>query len=292
MGINGFHKMFGQVAKSRDLGKMKSKSIIVDAHGVLYQKIIGIMQYGYYDIKTIHIQVCVQVALQYLTAGLNPIFVFDGNTPKEKEKTIKKRQVKKEKKQNANICTTAIVFKLTKNTIIECINLLNALGIITVLSKQEADSQCAILSNFYKIPVVSSDTDLAILCHHTILELSFKTNTITEIYRKDIIELLNENAKAIRDKNNLIEKEFTEENLLYFVTMMGTDYNLGSIMFVNEKNSSKHTLLFELFVICDMDITKMIDHMIFINNMQYIFFINIELLYVYIYILLTINGYS
>ena len=254
-----------------NFNKYKNKLIAIDATQKLYSYGIAIRKNGndmldIYGNITNHMYAIYSYTLMLIDMGIKPFYVFDGKQPIEKKNTLFNR---KQKRLIANkICddiedkTTDEYIKnykksyfIIKQNIKDCTIFLNACGFPYIESIGEADSQCAALTtnnNFYG--VITEDIDTLVFGSKIILkDFTRKSKGATEILHTDILETLRLRANNIFEKYGLTERlsTFTNINFIEFVSLFDNDYSSG-IKFITRE------LLFEYFIINNMDVSKLI----------------------------------
>ena len=169
---------------------------------------------------------------------IEPIFVFDGKPPPEKQGTIKQRKMEKcaakaeyelLEKQLSEIVTpertTEIhkrmetlkkkMIKLKWEHIDKAIELIQSFGFVHYLAPNEADQLCVHLANRGDVyAILSDDMDMIISgCSCVIRNLNMSTHEVF-LYNNDII---------------IDELNITLEHFRQIVILSGTDYNTSTI---------------------------------------------------------------
>lgn len=169
---------------------------------------------------------------------IEPIFVFDGKPPPEKQGTIKQRKMEKcvakaeyelLEKQLSEIVTpertTEIhkrmetlkkkMIKLKWEHIDKAIELIQSFGFVHYLAPHEADQLCVHLANRGDVyAILSDDMDMIISgCSCVIRNLNMSTHEVF-LYNNDII---------------IDELNITLEHFRQIVILSGTDYNTSTI---------------------------------------------------------------
>lgn len=264
MGVRGFCKFYRCISemnnhnmiKLSELSKSTGKLIVVDASGLLNKKCIGMALHGItYNRKdgtpANHIHVIYNFVLKVMKLGFNPIFIFDGKPPCEKQKTIEKRIEEKEKinadgKQNT---------RLSRKQFDECRKILELMGVPYCNSPSEADSQCAAIAAYYTdicAGIVSDDTDMLVYGGRTIRilkDFDLNKNTTVQINSLDVMREMLTRANTIKNVSKI-----THENFIDFSTLMGSDYGDVLSRKIDRDN------LFRTFVENDFDVVKTICH--------------------------------
>lgn len=274
MGINGFWIYYSKLIKKINIKDITEKIVIVDILLYLHKHIIGIRKSGNDIINSkgknvSHIYAISKIIKKFADNNILPICVFDGKSPTIKNESIEKCKIIKEK---SNIDDSEYIknfkksFIIKKDMLIDCKTILEYCGIPYINSIGEADPQCAALQYYYKdivCGVFSEDSDILLYGANCLFkDLDLKTNTVSVIYREDIINYLQEKTNHITNKfkkNNLI---FTNDNFIDFSIIMGNDYCNG-IRANSKENKDK---LFEIFVLCDFNINLFIQMIYELNN--------------------------
>lgn len=260
MGVSGFNKFFSKINKQfniiTNIVNVSQNLLFIDLSCMLYRNCIGrrntrtcIWNRSNRDIT--HIYVLFKFVHKALMYGYHPVFIFDGDSNECKKYTISKRH------KRGNSCI------LTKEKINECKQLLNHLGIPYITSIGESDQQCAAMANYYDTRtagVVSDDTDILVYGGNKLLKnFSFSSKKTDVIDRNDLLNYLTDKTNKIRKQYGLkLIEEFTHHNFIDFSIMMGTDYR-GDNNFNFRIPTLSHDKLFELFVINDLDVIKLIN---------------------------------
>lgn len=252
MGVFGLMSLIGPAGKITQIEDYNGYTFIVDAMQVIYKYGIAIRNNGK-DLQTKrgdtknHIFAIFNTATFLMKQGIKPIFVFDGKSTYLKNDTIKQRV---EKKHYACIKTntsdnSAEYIKNFKNSytvphqhVLECLELLDILGIPYVQAPEEADSQCSALSIYIKkstshVVVMSEDSDTLVFgCPKIIkriivgeksmmLEYDLE-NVLTYLHNKANNILFSCNTNGYADVGQI--DRFTHENLIDLAIVLGTDY--------------------------------------------------------------------
>lgn len=279
MGVTGFRKFLTyigtDITSSASINTISCDRIVIDGTQRLYKQCIGRRSNGHdmytSDGKSItHLYAMFTFAIGMLEMGIKQVYVFDGKSPIEKGDVIEERKAIKTKAQNAYENTSdktspdAIKnfkrsFHLKQDEIADCMKILKFMGIPYIIAPGEADQQCAMVSNYYKMNVMTDDSDILVFGGNQIVtNFSFKTKQVNNISREDILTHMLEKANAILTANNMDNiMNITHDNFVDFCILMGTDYK-------NKKNHYKiigiqQDKLFELFVVNNFSIEKLVD---------------------------------
>jgi 5'-3' exonuclease len=284
MGIHGLTKLYNKVEKQQSLLNLQGKHILIDAIYLLYKQGIG---QSVNTNKSSHLLLLFNFTTNLLSKGIIPIFVFDGDIPNEKNDTIIKRRLIKEKaNEKCNIIVNKTTseyytnlkksFHMSYKDIEKSKQFLVYLGVPVIQAPSEADSQLAALSNAYCneiIGIITQDSDVLLYGgSNLITNFCLKQNTISVINRLQILQNLLEDANTIRTKHNLsLFTNFTHENFLDYSILLESDYSVNnSIQLLNTTNKEKINLFFQWFVINNLNIQNTIQYIINLNNSDYI----------------------
>lgn len=204
----------------------------------------------------------------YLKHNILPVYVFDGTPPEEKAITINKRAANKAAlidkiselksklssadEENYSAILSDIkklesqLIYVNKYHILECKEVLDAMGIPWVQASGEGEKMCVYLQRAGLVDhIVTDDTDVFPFGCKSVLKTSLKNNTIMEVNTKNILEGFN----------------FSESEFLDFCILCGCDYtqpvyNVGGITAYNLikkygsleeiKNNTKYNINFDI----------------------------------------------
>ena len=229
MGIKNLLKFlntnYPELVKKINTNNFQGKRIAIDASILLYQVIIAIRNSGADMINTkgeisSHILGLFNKTIILLKMNIIPIYVFDGKPPDFKSKVIKERKEIKQKafskleedlSEEDRIKYFKRTVSISRKQIVECMELLDLMGIPYIEAPEEADSQCAQLVKEGLVDgVLTEDMDI----------LTFGANTIYKNLTSYKKEQLQVNLPDILEKLNLTYEQFVELCILF-----GCDYN-------------------------------------------------------------------
>ncbi len=180
MGIKNLSTILKTTSACRTIDKkyLKSKTVAVDASIWLYQFFVQI-RHGSQQLTdengnvTSHLQGFLQRTVMLLSAGINPIFVFDGESPELKADVLKhrkelKEQAKKDYQEAVEADDEAGAdmyskrsIHITKEQIDEAKQLLIFLGMPVINAPGEAEAQCSeLVRSGICYAVLSEDMDV------------------------------------------------------------------------------------------------------------------------------------
>jgi 5'-3' exonuclease len=282
MGVSGLWVFLNDIIKNIDINKIASQPIIIDINLYIYKYVIGFRNKQHLKYTTTpHIYALYRILKLLLTYNIMPICIFDGKSPRIKEKLINKR---KKNSQNAldaldaisdtNIDSDAYIkkykksFILTHEMIEDCKIFLNYTGIPYVESIGESDPQCAALCHYYNniiSGVLSDDSDILAYGSKKIFkEINIHTNEIMYISQNELIEYLQTKTNIICKENNINSLTFTFNSFIDFTIILGNDFTYG----IRTSHKINREEIFKLFVLNEFNIEKMIEY-IYIVNEQY-----------------------
>jgi len=262
----------------RHFGDYKGKLIAIDAMQRMFSYGIAIRKGGYdkvsRDGKSInHLYAIFNYVRFLIRHKIKPFFVFEGKSPGIKSGTLLERRVKR--KTASDKCSeiedkTSSEFRkqfmrsygITYEDIEECKRLLTAFGFPYCEAVGEADSQCAALatgdSDFYG--TITEDIDSIVFgSPHMLKDFSGKHDMATDLSHDGILQALLDKANSIRaDKGLSLLEKFRYTDFINFVSMLETDY-------YNGLKSPSINILFQDFVICDMDVVKLVSYIEKVN---------------------------
>jgi len=284
MGITGFKKMIASCLVKKSLDAYRGKNIPVDGMHTIHKQCRGRRnnenELCRKDGKSIgHLFALFTFVVGMLQKQMYPKFVFDGKQPIEKRITIDERKHNKKKAQD--ICETICdksseehtkwfkrTFHLSHTDIDECKCLLRAMGCDVIEAPMEADAQLAAISNIYNANIggiITDDSDVLVYGGSIMLkDFSLRYNTVYELDRYKILSHLTIKTNEFRTKYDLEPIEsFTHTNFIDFVVMLGSDYKVmqQNLHILGVSNANRHEHLFEIFVMNDLSVPKMIRYM-------------------------------
>jgi len=231
MGIKSLTKLIkGKSPGAITIGQLHHLSgnkVAIDASLIIYQCLLNVRNNGKQmenDSKTTgHIMGIFYKTINYLSLGIEPIYIFDGKPPEEKGLIIKERQKKaKDAKENMEKAITdedknkfqKKSIRLTKEHIDDIKKLLNLMGVSYLHIDGEGEAIASELCRIgYVDYVITEDMDtMAFGCPKLIRNCLDKS-----IKRKDVISIID--LVKIRNDLNLTQDKFIELCIL-----CGCDY--------------------------------------------------------------------
>jgi len=228
--------------KEIELVDLSGKKIAIDAFNTLYQflSIIRDRMTGepLRDSKgrtTSHLSGLFYRTSNLIEAGIKPIFVFDGQPPKFKRRTVAEREAIREEarkkwekaleKGERAITYAQAAAKLTDEMIEESKTLLDTMGIPWIQAPSEGEAMCAHLCKKNVVFATGSQDSDALLFGSPYLVRNLSITGKRKLPRKE---------SYIEIKPELIELQkvldalgITREQLIIMGLLIGTDYNSG-----------------------------------------------------------------
>lgn len=262
----------------RGLSEFRGNIAIVDGSHRLLKQSIGRITKDSKDQITnangkliLHLYVTFITVIGMLDYGIQPIFVFEGQSPQDKKNTCAER---KRAKENARKKCDEIedktsddyfknlkkCFHLTSAHYDEVKHLLDLAGIPYVVAPGEGDPQCAAISKFYKLPVITDDTDILAYGGAKIWrDFSLAGKKTLEVNKQSILEKMFINANKILEENGESAiTAFTHENFIDYCIMLGTDYTPDSHK--TKISGVPSSELFRIYVLNNFDVAKTCDY--------------------------------
>ncbi len=228
--------------KEIELIELSGKKIAVDAYNNLYQylTIIRDRMTGepLKDSKgkiTSHLSGLLYRTSNLVEAGIKPVFVFDGEPPGFKKKTIESRaaakeEAKKKWKEALEKGEEAITYAqaatyLTDEMVEDSKKLLDAMGIPWLVAKSEGEAQCAFMCNKGSVDATASQDYDSLLFSSPSLIRNLSITGKRKLPKKEIyIEI---KPEIIELQEVLSSLGISHEQLIIIGMLIGTDYNKG-----------------------------------------------------------------
>lgn len=280
MGISSFSQVIeylSSVKSERGLSEFKGQIAIIDGSHRLLKQCIGRInnktQLTNFEGKlTIHLYVTFVTIMGMLDYGIQPFFVFEGKCNSE-DKIITCSERKRVKAIAQKRCEEIVdksspeyyknlkkCFQLTSEHYKEVKYLLKLAGIPYITAPGEGDPQCAAISKYHNLSVITDDTDILAFGGSRIWkDFSLMGKTTHELNKQNILEQMYLKANKIR-RENLQEPidDFNHQHFIDYCIMLGTDYTPYNCKF---KISGTNAIqLFKLFVINDLNVEKMCEY--------------------------------
>ncbi|MEM0465556.1 MAG: flap endonuclease-1 [Candidatus Pacearchaeota archaeon] len=245
----------GEIIPKKEISflDLKGKTLAIDAFNFIYQFLTTIRQPDGTPLKdskgniTSHLSGLFYRNVNLISEGIKLVYVFDGESPYLKEKTLENRQdIKEEMKikyekavseediEGMRKYSRGFVY-LDEKKINESKELLTAMGIAVIQAPFEGEAQASYLAKEGLVYAVSSqDYDCLMFNAPRLIQnlsMARRRKTISgykEVYPQ-IIEL----------KEVLKELDINQEQLICLGILCGTDYNPGGVKGLGPKKSLK-----------------------------------------------------
>ncbi len=239
MGVN-----IGDLIQSREvqLTDLAGKIIGVDGYNVSYQFLARIRRSGTGEpLKdregriTSHLSGIFYRTSNLVEAGVKPFFVWDGEPPKFKERTLQERRAFRaaaekrwsealERGEEAMVYAQA-ASKLTPDMVEESVELLEYMGIPSIKAPSEGEAQLAVMAEAGDIWAGASQDWDSLLFNSPRLVRNLSITGRRKLPKKNVyIEIKPEVVELEKVLNNL---SIIREQLIIIGILVGTDYNLG-----------------------------------------------------------------
>ncbi len=239
--------------KEIEFKDLKGKIIAVDAFNAIYQFLTTIRQPDGTPLKdskgniTSHLSGLFYRNMNLIHEGVKLVYVFDGEPPELKNRTIENRkETKDEMKEKYNKAVSeediegmgkyarGFVY-LDEQKINESKELLSAMGIAIIQAPSEGEAQASYLANQSIVyAVASQDYDCLMFKAPLLIQ-----NLSLARKRKTISGFKEVSPQIIELKEMLKELEINQEQLICIGILCGTDYNPGGVKGLGPKKSLK-----------------------------------------------------
>lgn len=226
--------------KEVELLELSGKRIAVDAFNNLYQYLTIIRDRltgePLKDSKgrvTSHLSGLFYRTSNLLEAGIKPVFVFDGEPPEFKRKTIEARKAAKEEAKEKwkgalergeeAITYAQAATYLTDEMIEDAKKLLDAMGIPFLVAKSEGEAQCAFMCKKGSVDAVASQDYDALMFASPLLIRNLSITGKRKLPKKEIY--IDIKPEMIELKEVLSSLGISQEQLIIIGILVGTDYN-------------------------------------------------------------------
>lgn len=235
-----------------ELIELSGKKIAIDAFNTLYQFITIIRDRmtgePLRDSKgriTSHLSGLFYRTSNFLEAGIRPIFVFDGEPPAFKKKTIQEREQRKKeatekwaealKKGEKAITYAQAASRLTDEMIEESKKLLDAMGIPWLQAPSEGEAQCSVMCKKGDVWATGSQDADSLLFGSPRLVKNLSISGRRKIPKKEVyVEI---KPEIIELKKVLEALGINQKQLILIGILIGTDYNPGGVKGFGPKRS-------------------------------------------------------
>lgn len=238
-----------------DLRELRGRVLAIDAYNALYQFLASIRQPDgtpLMDSKgrvTSHLSGLFYRTINFLEAGIKPVYVFDGKPPELKTKEIEERMRIREEaaKKYAEAISRGRIeearryaqasSKLTSEMVEDAKKLLDAMGIPWVQAPSEGEAQAAYMASKGDVWASASQDFDSLLFGAPRLVRNLTISGRRKLPRKDVyIEIRPELIELNKLLNAL---GLTREQLIDIAILLGTDYNPEGVKGVGPKTALK-----------------------------------------------------
>jgi len=249
MGVN-----LGKIVpkKEVELLDLSGKVIVIDAYNALYQflsiirdRMTGEPLRDHAGRITSHLSGLFYRTANLIDAGIKPVYVFDGEPPGFKKKTLEARDEMKEKalmkwvqaleKGEEAITYAQAAAKLTDEMVEDAKKLLELMGITWVQAPSEGEMQCAYMAKKGDAWASASQDYDSLLVGSPRLVRNLNITGKRKLPKKEVyIEI---KPELIELEELLKELGITREQLIIMGILIGTDYNPGGIKGIGPKKA-------------------------------------------------------
>lgn len=241
MGVN-----IGDLVESREirLTDLAGRVIGVDGYNAAYQFLARIRQQGtgetLMDSKgrvTSHLSGLLYRTSNLVEAGIRPVFVWDGEPPRLKARTVEERRVVRERaaekwvealargEKREAFAYAQASSRLTREMVEESIQLLDYMGVPSVRAPSEGEAQLAVMAARGDVWAVASQDWDSLLFNSPRLVRNLSVSGQRKIPRKNVyVEVKPELVELDRVLGSL---GISREQLIVIGILVGTDYNAG-----------------------------------------------------------------
>ncbi len=236
-----------------DLRELKGKVVAIDAYNALYQFLAAIRQPDGTPLKdrqgrvTSHLSGLFYRTINFMEAGIKPVYVFDGKPPELKAKEIAERMSVREEaaKKYAEALSKGdleaarryaqMSSRLTNEMVEDAKKLLNAMGVPWVQAPSEGEAQAAHLAKKGDAWAAASQDYDSLLFGAPRLLRNLTISGRRKLPRKNVyVEIKPE----IIELNTLLRVlNLTREQLIDIAILLGTDYNPSGVKGVGPKTA-------------------------------------------------------
>jgi len=230
-------------AKEIEIDMLREKKLAIDAFNTLYQFLTIIRQRDgtpLIDRKgriTSHLSGTFYRMINLMNCGIKPCWVFDGEAPDFKKKTILEREERKKEaeekykealekgKKEELVLYAQQTARLSEEMIKDTKELLSAMGIPFIQAPSEGEAMCAHLAKKKEVyATVSQDYD-SLLYGSPVLVRNLNITGKRKLPRKEVyIEIKPEKIEL----NELLKDlGIDQKQLIIIALLIGTDYNPG-----------------------------------------------------------------
>jgi len=250
-------------AESISFKQLLNKKIAVDAMNTIYQFLSIIRQRDGTPLKdskggtTSHLSGLYYRTTNWLSNGLKPIFVYDGQPPQLKSKESAKRRqrrrqaeqewakLKKEGKVEEAYVKATQSSKVNKEMIRESKKLLDAMGVPWIQAPSEGEAQAAWMNKEGRVYAVGSQDYDSLLfgCKRMVRNLSItgKKKVAGKKQYKQVVPELIESSRVLQ------QQDLNLTQLRWLAILVGTDFDPGGVKGIGPKTALKLVKAYDSF---------------------------------------------
>ncbi len=252
MGVN-LRDLFNRTEITLD--DLKDKIIVIDSFNILYQFLTtirspeGNLFTDSHGNVTSHLIGLLSRTSNFVQKGIKPVFVFDGEVPKLKNKELQKRkevkieaqkkyEAAKEKEDVEEMHKYAArTSRLTKEMVEDAKTLLRSLGLPVIQAAGEGEAQASyMVKQGDGWAVGSQDYDSLLYATPKLVQ---NLSVVGRKKKKGVLGTVTIQPELIDLKPNLEKLGVNNDQLIALAMLVGTDYNQGGIKGIGPKNALK-----------------------------------------------------
>jgi len=239
-----------------ELQDLSGRKVAIDAYNILFQFLSIIRQRDtgepLRDSKgriTSHLSGLFYRTIKLIDTGIKPIYVYDGEPPEFKKKTIEsrdlareearkkwKKAVKEERKEDIMVYAQAAL-KVTDEMMLESKKVLDAMGVPWIQAPSEGEAQCALICKNGDADYTGSQDYDALMFSSPRLIRNLSITGKRKLPRQEAyIEIKPEIIELDKVLSSL---GITKEQLIILGILVGTDYNPQGIKGIGPKTALK-----------------------------------------------------
>ncbi len=229
-------------SKEIELAELAGKKIAIDAFNIIYQflsiirdRMTGEPLKDHHGNVTSHLSGLLYRTLNLLEAGIIPVFVFDGQYPEFKKKTIEEREKVREEarkkweeavRKGEKAMKYAQAASKMDTTILESSKkILELIGIPWIQAPSEGEAQCSHMCRQGEVFATGSQDSDSLLFGSLRLVRNLSISGRKKVPNKEVyVEV---KPQLIELENVLKTLGLTQEQLIMIGMLIGTDYNEG-----------------------------------------------------------------
>jgi flap endonuclease-1 len=239
-----------------EIENLTGKKIAIDAYNTLFQFLSIIRQKDTGEPLrdgqgriTSHLSGLFYRTLKLMEVDIRPVFVYDGEPPEFKKKTIEERQtireeakkkweqaVKEGRKEDIMVYAQGAL-RLTDDMVIESKKLLDAMGVPWINAVSEGEAQCAFMCKKGDTDYAASQDYDALLFSSPRLVRNLSITGKRKLPRQELY--IGIKPELIYLDQVLSTLGMTQEQLIVLGILVGTDYNPGGVKGVGPKTALK-----------------------------------------------------